>query len=637
MNGHRSLGSRIVAATALGGIMACSDVAPPRPAAPSEPATAAPAGTPASPSAAAAPPDECARVGDGHCTGAFRVATCTSTAEGKKYVETTCAPGSGCVRGACVVGQCSDECTIGDVAGGKTCALRNVDGTPASLEPRLSTHDKARDYSRWLRRDAMPFGGVASPVYADPGTYADLSWENGVGDSSMVTGNYLASEAWRYQATGSPIARANAIATLDTLDLWLSVTGEPGNLARFVRPTGAVFKSPLGKPVALPDLTCKPDEAWQHCNVDFGGTKYDYIGHVSRDEYTGVLQGLLAAYDHIPDLDEPHREKIRRHVVTLAKELAKHRTVSAVITLDLPSFGVTTPGMSAEIETQLELDWVVLIPREMDEGRIHVNLVGPQGTGDGKLLGLQEWIPDLGKALQGKLPAWTADLVSKLAPRSSVALMVASIFRGALHVTEGAPAWAADRAELADYYAAHAGEWMQTAARWVYTKNCGGDYYGANIMMHALYDLARLETDPALAPTVHDTLLHGAIWETFRTHKNAWFDVLMAGASKAPMPGAVADAAYQLTHFRPAPAELLPVHLAGQYPADPACPNNALVALDVDVRPQGDLMWQREPWTIETPGRPGETDPGIAYLEAYWLARRIGALDDDAAGRCAAW
>ncbi len=605
--------------------------------APEGPAAPVATSTPSSDS----PHDDCRIAGESYCSGSFRVTSCTKTAAGTRLVEITCASGEGCLKGKCTAGACSDECTVGDVAGGRTCTLQRVGGGATSLASGTSTHDRARDYARWMRRDAMPFGGVASPNYHDPGTFADLAWENGVGDSSMVTGNYLASEAWRYRATGAPVARANALATLATLDLWLSVTGEPGNLARFVRPTGAVFLSALGKPVALPDLSCDASQYEQHCNVAFGGKSYDYIGHVSRDEYTGVVMGLTAAYDALEDRDEAQREIIRKHLVVLATELAKKRQVAALVTFDWPSLGITPPlGLDLTIEKALDVENVVLIPREMAGGKVYVRIAGGGGGEDTYFRGMQEWIPDPGSLLsQLSLPPWATGIVSKLAPRSSSAIMLASVFRAALHVTEKSAAHAADHAALESYYKSHIASWLGTAATWSYESTCGLRYYGVNITMQSMFDLARLETDPTLNHTIQTALLDGSMWTTLRPHKNAWFDLIIAGASASPPAGAATEAAAQLAKYRPPPAALLPIDLTSSvaYAKDPKCPGNASSALDLDVRPQADLMWQRHPWMLVTEGRPAELDPGIAYLEAYWLARSIGAMNDDAVGRCASY
>ena len=48
-------------------------------------------------------------------------------------------------------------------------------------------------------------------------------------------------------------------------------------------------------------------------------------------------------------------------------------------------------------------------------------------------------------------------------------------------------------------------------------------------------------------------------------------------------------------------------------------------------------MWQRDPWTLYDGGDAAQLLAGVDYLTAYWLGRRHGFIEEDAAGRCLRW
>src|SRR5579862_3765929 len=117
------------------------------------------------------------------------------------WQDTVCPAGSGCFQGACTPNACSDECTLGQASGGKTCVELDLatGATSTTGAPVTSTHDRARAYETWLRRDGMAAGSVGDARYADPPTYKTLSSVTDLGDSAIWTGTYLASEALRLE------------------------------------------------------------------------------------------------------------------------------------------------------------------------------------------------------------------------------------------------------------------------------------------------------------------------------------------------------------------------------------------------------------------------------------------------------
>ncbi|MGH7330352.1 MAG: hypothetical protein ACREJX_18550, partial [Polyangiaceae bacterium] len=360
---------------------------------------------------------------------------------------------------------------------------------------------------------------------------------NGLGDASIWTGTYLASEALRLMATGSADARAEILSVVKTLDLAFHVSGEPATLARIVRPAGA------NPGFSLPDLNCA-NSSEVHCNVAYGGQNYDYYGHISRDQYQGFMLGMTLAYDALTSADEATRGIIRADIVALVKELMTERTVNATITYQ----GIPIPAT-------LTMRFVVLNHAEMPGGKVAINLdTSDNGEGSG-MSGLQEFTPDLADVIH-QVPGLS---FFPSIPRSSSAMMLASFFRDALDVTNGVDASKTDRDAILTYYTSHSGtggnitDWLNIAKEWSFTDNCGDGYFANNIAMEPMYNLARLEDDPARKALIQNQILGGPMWTAFATTKNSFFTFITAanvssvGSSSAP-----ADAMTQLAQF-PAP------------------------------------------------------------------------------------
>jgi hypothetical protein len=146
--------------------------------------------------------DGCTK-GEAICTSKdVRRACVDNGAGGTFFRDETCASGSGCVAGACVVGKCSDECTAGETnAAGQTCAPFVLSSkTSGTFAPASKLHDRARDYLSWMKRGAMVTGGIGSARYEDPPSYTKVTSMDGIGDSAIWTGAYLGSESLRLSA-----------------------------------------------------------------------------------------------------------------------------------------------------------------------------------------------------------------------------------------------------------------------------------------------------------------------------------------------------------------------------------------------------------------------------------------------------
>src|SRR5437870_11087605 len=154
----------------------------------------------------------------------------------------------------------------------------------------------ALDISGNIQRVHMPYayGTVLDPIFAssDPAStaYSQIIGYTRAGDSAIWTGFYLAAEAFRYQVTRSSDALANAWKALEGIHSLLDVTGSDV-LARCLIPVNSPYAAAI-----------QQEEAGNGIYYNtLRGQPYFWIGNTSRDQYSGVVFGLSAAYDMIDD------------------------------------------------------------------------------------------------------------------------------------------------------------------------------------------------------------------------------------------------------------------------------------------------------------------------------------------------
>jgi hypothetical protein len=548
--------------------------------------------------------------------------------EAGQWKEETCGAGSGCVGGKCVSGACSDSCRLGDTQGGKVCELYDVaTGAWVTPDPAVSMHDRARAYAKWLHRDGMAFGGVGSARYSDPPTYSDVEYLDGLGDSAIWTGTYLAAEALRLKATGAADARKNVVDLVETLHLWFNVSGDPGMLARFVAPSNQTHPTQLG------DLDCSAKRC--HCGVSYGGAQYDYIGHISRDQYQGVMLGYALAYEALGENEEATRELIRKDVVELLQELMKERTVPMIVT-----FNGTPVG-----PLNVKMRFTVINNAELDNGAVNL-IVDTSNYDDSEMYGFQEFMPNLALVLK-QIPGLSL-LVPATVPRSDSAVMLASFFNVALMVTDGVDAYETQRDEILTFYEANTesggnvNDWIPIMAGWSYTNDCGNKYYANNIVMEPMYNLARLEIDLGRRGIIRSNVLDATMWEEFDTTKNSFFSFIYSAVTPGSAASIHQEATAQLSQFPPPPRIKVAVDLTADpkyLPHQDGCPNQTrhTGAVDVGERVVSDFLWQRHPWGLLDAGELAKTYPGVDYLVAYWMGRHHGYIGDDTSGKCTVW
>jgi len=152
----------------------------------------------------------------------------------------------------------------------------------------------AINISNDIQQFHLPYGTMLDPVFAssDPASpnFSTIVSYTRAGDSATWTGHYLAAEAFRYKVTRSPEALANAWVALRGIRSLIDVTGN-GVLARCLAPADSPYAAAIQREEAGHGI---------YYTV-FGGRSYFWIGNTSRDQYSGVMFGLSAAYDMIDD------------------------------------------------------------------------------------------------------------------------------------------------------------------------------------------------------------------------------------------------------------------------------------------------------------------------------------------------
>lgn len=154
------------------------------------------------------------------------------------------------------------------------------------------------------------YGFIAETQFASPGSDVIL-WTDGNGDGGIWTGSYLAAEAFRYKVTGSPTARAYLRRALESVRA-ISVVAESGFLARTIFPLDSPFI----------DHLIDAEERLGLFPTTYNGKDSYWVGHPTRDQYSGVLLGLGATYDLV---DDDEVRTICRDIIThLVGALLRH-------------------------------------------------------------------------------------------------------------------------------------------------------------------------------------------------------------------------------------------------------------------------------------------------------------------------
>jgi hypothetical protein len=155
-----------------------------------------------------------------------------------------------------------------------------------------------------IQQRHVPFGGILDPIFASPASNQIVGYSR-CGDSAIWTGHYLAAESFRYKVTHSADARDNVLRAVVGLRNLVDVTGTD-LLARCVVPVDSPFA-----------IGITQEEAQNGIYLgNLNHIPYFWVGNTSRDQYSGVLFGLGAAYDLVSD-----DAQIRVEVIALTTRL----------------------------------------------------------------------------------------------------------------------------------------------------------------------------------------------------------------------------------------------------------------------------------------------------------------------------
>ncbi len=474
-------------------------------------------------------------------------------------------------------------------------------------------HNRARRYISWLRRNNIPAGGLVDVDFETEALEIPAAYR-AAGDSSEFTGHYLAAEALRFLATGSPDAEQQTRATLQAMhDAW-NVSGDPGYLARFAVPSN------FPDPVLLENVS--PEDRRDHLFHPYKGEPWHWIGDVSRDMYSGVLLGYALAYDALTD--EPTRELIRGDLLRFVEELMQVQTKT-----------ITLVWEGLRLPLELEMQYCVFNDDETDDGNPEI-VIGSADVEDIRLWGVREFHPHLAQMLR-QLPLlnWLPDF-----PRAGSAILLATAFSVALHVTAGVPAHATRHQAIQFHYDNHIDSWLEMAESRVYADKCGDGYYANNITFTSLYNLARLDISvPQRAQRIRATLLRDKVWQPVAHHQNIWFAFIYGANAPQGVNASqiTTEHAQQLLLYPPAPRLRQIPDPTGVYPPSAQCPGRSAEVVRFDHRPAENYMWEKDPWRVLNNEDLTIQHSGVDFIEAYFMGRHHGFIDDDAPQTCLLW
>src|SRR5215470_4216314 len=133
----------------------------------------------------------------------------------------------------------------------------------------------------------LPYGTILDPIFTLTDSDQIAAYTR-CGDSALWTGHYLAAEAFRYKVTQSPDAFNNVKQAIAGLKSLADVTGT-NLLARCLVPINSPYAAGISNEEVANGIYTNSSAGWI------------WVGNTSRDEYSGALFGLTAAYDMVDD------------------------------------------------------------------------------------------------------------------------------------------------------------------------------------------------------------------------------------------------------------------------------------------------------------------------------------------------
>ena len=580
--------------------------------------------------------DEC-ELTESVCSGYNKLKKCVMTECGKRLKEFECEEKKGCLKGECVEFSCSDECNPDE----EGCGVWDIrSGSFTEPNQRENLFDKYAQYLKWLYSKNMYFGGVAEAFFEDENKLEKVVSLGGLGDSAIWTGTYLGAEAFRYMTTGAYGSFKNMKNLINTLHLWFNVSGTDGLLVRFAAKTQLLNNSRLSG-----DLReCNPDNS-VFCNIPYDGDLYTYKGHISRDQYQGVLLGYSLAYSSLGTTLEELKLKdiIREDILKLIKQLMKTTVIEVQYEIYDDRIPIWLGGSPLKGTKTIDTKFIVVSPNELKDGRVVVKYCSPGHSSadcETNFWGMQEFMPDL-KPFLSRLTS-ALDFIPRI-PRAGSAIMLSNIFNIALQVTRGIEEYRDLNNEIKSFYYGNDDEWgnvnnwLDSAEDWEYLNKCGEKYYGINITMEPLFNLIRLERDLNVKSRIINNVLKDKIWKEVKTHKNTFFSYIYLSALENTDFEVLNSANEQFYDFPLTPKVHYGVNLLdeNEYPQyasrEEGCENqvNHDYAVDVKDRVMSDFIWQRNPWQLYSPANLKRVYPGVDFLLVYWMGRYYNFIDNE--------
>jgi hypothetical protein len=174
--------------------------------------------------------------------------------------------------------------------------LHGLCGAAPGAEPEVRCgplREKARVFDELIQKDHCPNGMIFSYY---PDAQGNFLWVRGGGDSTIWTGCYVASQVFRYKATGDPVALKNIERSLAAFQRLHRVSGGKGFLGRC-----------FGPPELFPPGQKMTKGCVPHDDLVF-------IPDTSRDQYSGLFLAYSLALPLIEknnDLFSAVQEDIR--------------------------------------------------------------------------------------------------------------------------------------------------------------------------------------------------------------------------------------------------------------------------------------------------------------------------------------
>lgn len=498
--------------------------------------------------------------------------------------------------------------------------------TPETLHQKAAYYDEVakrlhlHPALKWVMGVTLPKVEVDCPegstppcydvlVPEDEATYEDVErWHTGENDG-LWSALYMASQAYRYGATGSQEALENLRLLLEGEKIRMEITGVPGLFTRQFIPKGVKgIECPKDDAAYITDPE-KDDNKWvqirddgcvwviphetgkwtktAHCGLErFAG--WCFLDNVSQDEYAGHMFALGAVYKlvDVPELRNLAADLIEKVGVHLMENhlafvdwdgrITEHGKLWATSLADTPGF------LAAE-----SLAFI----------RMAIEVSGRED--------LRAFYDDC--LLQRSGPTsclpWPLEAENPKSYLEFLPMMMA-------------------------YFGDHGG--------------CKSNFNNFSMVMSFLHDLIWFERDKEVrevAQSVLDTeLMHYPSPRALITHKNAWFNFIWAASkrlgpsSDGPAYDAVRDAICSLREF-PARKHEQAKDTWNKY--EHFCDgrlgdSQTEFPIPVAERCLRTFLWWASPYDREVcPERPWEVYQPADYLLAYWMGRYYGFIEED--------